>query len=118
MDIRLADNGDIDLTDGVLSLTTGREAVAQRLRQAISMFFGEWFLDKTRGIPYVQQVFVKNPNPVVIDTVFKRTILEEPAVTKLREFTLDLDTATRELSVDFRVSTTSGDIDFSEIVSP
>lgn len=113
-DIKLDDTGDIDFTNGELSLTDGVDAVRQRLSQRLSFFLGEWFLDRTRGIPYVQQVFIKNPNPAVIDAIFKREILAEPSIRELQSFTLDLDTITRVLTITFRALTTVGPIDFEE----
>lgn len=113
-DIKLADDGDIDLTAGEMTLTEGLEAISQRYMQRLNFFFGEWFLDKSRGIPFIQQIFVKRPNPVVIDTIFKREILEDPSARELQEFELDLETATRLLTLSFRVRTEIGDIDFEE----
>jgi hypothetical protein len=115
-DFRLDADGDLDLTNGEISLTgSGQEAIAQRLKQRLSFFLGEWFLDQTRGIPFIQQIFVKRPNPVVVDAVFKSEILQEPSVTELQEFELDLDTATRELTLSFRVQSEEGEINFSEV---
>lgn len=114
-DIRLDNSGDIDLTNGEMTLTTGVEAVAQRLKQRLGMFLSEWFLERSRGIPYIQQVFVKAPNPQVIDAVFKREVLAEPSLRELQSFELDLNTATRELTVRFRAIVDDGPIDFEEV---
>ena len=107
-------NGDVDITNGKLSLTTGLKAIEQRLAQRLRLFFTEWFLDKTRGIPWIQQIFKKNPNPVVVDAVIKREILAEPQVIELQTFSLDLDTTTRLLTVTFRALTTEGELNFQE----
>lgn len=107
-------NGDIDITENKLSLTTGLKAIEQRLSQRLRLFLGEWFLDQTRGVPWIQQVFKKNPNPVVVDAVIKREILAEPQVTELQTFSLDLDTATRILTVTFRALTEEGELNFQE----
>jgi len=116
-DILLDSTGDIDLTDGQLTLTTGLVATKQRLSQRLSLFAGEWFLDRTRGIPYIEQVFVKQPNPVVIDAVFKNEILSDPAVLELTKFELDLEVATRVLTITFSAITDDGPIDFLEAFS-
>lgn len=115
-DIKLdEENKDLVIENGKLLLTSGIDAVRQRLSQRLGLFLAEWFLDRRRGLPYIQQVFVKNPNPVVIDTVFKREILAEPNVTKLLSFSLDLETTTRLLTVTFRAETTTGTLDFEEV---
>lgn len=107
-------NGEIDLTNNKMTLTTGLKAIEQRISQRLRLFLGEWFLDKTRGVPWIQQVFKKNPNPVVVDAVIKREILAEPTVRELQIFELDLDTATRILTVTFKAITTEGVLDFRE----
>lgn len=112
--IRLNEDGDVDITEGKLSLTSGTEATAQRLKQRLSLFFGEWFLDRSRGVPYFEHIFVKNPSPTVIDSVIKREIVSDPAVIELQEFDLDLDTATRKLDIAFKARTDEGLVDFSE----
>lgn len=112
--IKLDDNGDIDTTNNEVTLTSGLEATEQRLRQRLNLFFQEWFLDRTRGIPYIQQIFVKRPVPAVVDTIFKTEILRDPAVLELQQFELDLDTATRILTLTFRALTDDGPINFEE----
>ena len=113
-DIKLGTSGDIDLTNGAVSLTSGVTSASQRIAQRLRFFYSEWFLDRTRGVPYIQQVFVKRPNPVVIDAIFKNEILADPAVIELKQFALDLDTATRVLTITFKALTSDGLIDFSE----
>ena len=110
----LDSTGDVDITENKLSLTTGQTAIAQRLSQRLRLFFGEWFLDKTRGVPWIQQVFVKNPNATIVDAVIKREIIAEPAVREIQTFELDLNTSTRLLTVTFRVLTSEGEINFQE----
>jgi len=106
--------GDADITAGRLSLTTELKAVEQRVSQRLKLFLGEWFLDRRRGVPWIQQVFLKNPNPVIIDAVITREILAEPQVIKLQEFSLDIDTTTRILTVTFKANTKSGELNFQE----
>lgn len=106
--------GDIDITEGKLTLTTGLKAVEQRIAQRLRLFFGEWFLDKTRGVPWIQQVFKKNPNPDVVDSAIKREILSEPQVRELQTFLLDLDTSSRVLTVTFKALTSEGELNFQE----
>jgi len=106
---------DISIVQGNLFMT-GETLVAikQRLSQRLGLFLAEWFLDQSRGIPYIEQVFKKNPNPTVIDAIFKGEIIKEPTVKEFRSFSLDLDPVTRELTVAFNVLTVVGPLDFSE----
>ena len=114
-DIKLeTDTHDLEVINGELSLTEGLEARSQHLKQRMGMFFGEWFLNTLRGIPYVQQVFKKNPNPVVIDSIFKNEIVSTQGVLELQTFSLDLEETTRELTVSFKARTDDGILVFEE----
>ncbi len=106
--------GDMDIADGKLTLTTGLVAVQQRITQRLRFFLAEWFLQKDRGVPWIQQVFKKNPNPVIVDAVIKREIIAEPTVIELKSFNLDIDTATRILTVTFSALTKEGELNFQE----
>jgi len=111
--IKLDSTGDMDLTDGNATLTSGSEATAQRISQRLKLFLGEWFLDLTRGVPYFQQILVKSPNPVVVDAVLKREIIADPAVLELQRFDVSLDTGLRLMTVDFKVLTDAGPVDLT-----
>jgi hypothetical protein len=99
VDIALDADGDLDFTDGELRLLTGVEAIAQHLRIRFRTFLGEWHLDQRIGIPYFQHVFVKNPNPVLIRSIFREVALGTPGVKLIARLELDLDRTTRTLSV-------------------
>ena len=54
-DIVLTDDGDIMLIDNA-------ERVAQQIVISLRFWLGEWFLDTSLGVPYLEYVLVKNPN--------------------------------------------------------
>ena len=101
-DIRLDVNGDIDITNGEVSLTMEIDGIVQHLKQRLRFFYGEWFLDKTKGVPYIQQILKKNPEPVIVDLILKRAILETPGVLELLEFSIEIINAFRELKLEFK----------------
>ena len=107
--------GDIEL-DGVdLGLTTGTEAIQQHLSQRLKTFLEEWFLDKRVGIAYLQQILKKNPDPVVVDSILKRQIVNTPGVRELTRFVIDISSA-RLMTLTFSARTTDGVINFSEVI--
>jgi hypothetical protein len=69
--------GDIVIPPRILK---GAAAIAQRLRTRLRFFKGEWFLDKRQGMPYYEQVLVKNPDLTLVRSLFRRAILETPGV--------------------------------------
>lgn len=100
-----------------LATISGIDAIEQHLRQRLQFFRGEYKHDLTRGIPYHDEFFKKNPNPIVMDSILKDVILETPGVIELLSFQLDLDESTRILSVTFKVDTDSGILDYTKEIS-
>lgn len=107
---------DLIIQNGDLVLNSGLEAIRQNLQSRLSFFLGEWFLDVDAGVPYYQDVLKKNPDPVILDGVFKDAILGTPGVIGLDEFDMQMDTALRQLKLTFRARTTDGPIDFDELL--
>lgn len=52
-DLALDANGDLDLTGGGY-LVEGQAAIAQRLTIRLKTFLGEYFIDATRGLPWLE----------------------------------------------------------------
>ena len=98
-------NGDIAIENNNLVLIDGEDSLLQRIRSNILFFRGEWFADRTRGVPWFQDVFVKNPNPSVLNAIFGDVIRGVQGVRSLDLLTFDLDSETRQLTIQFQVST-------------
>jgi len=116
-DLELDDNGDIFVENGDLSMTMGVDAIAQCVSQRLKTFLGEYFLDSREGIPWIQQILKKGADPVIIDSVIKRTIVQSPGVLQITEFSLLIDRSTRELQIQFKADSVDGEIEFSEVYS-
>ena len=97
--------GDLNITNFDLALTSSNEEyLSQKLWIRFKTFLGELFVDTSLGIPYFESVFIKNPDFVLITSIFKAVILSEPLVAELLKFDLvSLDGATRNLRVDWTV---------------
>lgn len=106
-------NGDIDLKNGDFYFVTGVDATVQFIIQTLRLFLAEWFLDENLGMPYFDEVFVKNPNPVALDSIFKTKIIECPGVEELMAFSMEIDSVTRELTITGRIRAFDGEADFS-----
>lgn len=99
---------DLGLSNGDFVITDGDVAVAQNLRQRLRLFLGEWFLAQNAGVPYHDEVFVKNPRWAVLDALFKAEILGTEGVVELLSFLMSLNTVTRTLNLIFEVRTENG----------
>lgn len=110
--LKMNDNDDIEILNNTASLTENDSdiEISQRLKQRLKFFYGEWFLDKTKGLPWFQLIWVKGTKAELIEAAFIDMIIGTDGVTSLQSFDdLDLDSATRKLSVKFDVKTINGE---------
>lgn len=115
-----ATGSNILLTDDP-SYPVGR-AVMQDVFIRLRMFYGEWFLDPTQGIPYFRYVLVVNPDQRLIESIFRRVVLGTPGIASLDSFSMTFDRPNRQLFVTFVARMTSGQTfsstDFTPFVIP
>ncbi len=74
---------DLLIVNGNLVLVDGVGAIQQHVVQRIRIFLGEWFMDNTIGIPFFDQVLIKNPDQSKIDAIFQNVILGTPGMEQL-----------------------------------
>lgn len=94
---------DLIFVNGTPTVTqTQSEIVAQRLKIKLQTFLGEWFLDRTIGVPYFQQILGKGRSKQAIDVIFQNIIANDEGVIEIREFSSSLDSG-RGYSMTFSV---------------
>lgn len=98
----------IDPGTGDIQLVDGAARVAQQIKVTLLLFLGEWFLDTSFGVPYFEDILVKSPKWGTVNAVLRARISNVPGVTRIRRLTLDMNRATRELSVTFEAETLYG----------
>lgn len=103
-DLHLDVNGNIATADGL-------EGLRQKVRQKLRLFQGEWFLDITAGVPYFQDVFVRQTTAGLVAQILNNEILEEPETVEITTFTADINPDTRTFSYAATVSTVFGDME-------
>lgn len=108
----LIDNikNDLVITNGDLSLVKGSDAIAQSVQQRLQMFYQEWFLDNTQGVPYFQNILVKQPNFDVVTATIQNCILATPGITELVGYSYQYTNSTRVLTIAFQAKCTNGQI--------
>lgn len=115
--IKLTDDGDIDVTGNTLQFVSGQEEQQQIAKQRLQTFRGEWFLDTSIGIPYFQTIFRRNTDIALIDAIYIEEISNIPGFISLLEYNSVLDTETRELSLTWKARTVNGVINFDEVIT-
>lgn len=102
--------GDLAMSKRNLTLATEQEALAQLCESRLMMFKNDYFLDKTQGIPYITQVFVKSTDIALTDSFFKNVLLTTPGVNSLISYKGDYDGKLRKYNINFKVDTSEGTI--------
>lgn len=103
---------DLQIVNGDLVWVTGKDAIKQNILQRLNTYAGEWFLDVTAGLPYFDQILVKNPDQGAIEALIQNEILNTPGVVALVTFSVSVNFSTRVLTINFSVATTDGIVDW------
>lgn len=99
--------------DGSLATVTDAAAVAQHVTQHLKFWEGEWFLDTTAGVPWLEFVFVRPFDQAVSETVLKDAILGVPGVREIVAFGVEFHPTRREFEAyDVQILT-----EFDEVVT-
>ena len=117
LDLLLDDNG-VVLRGGDWAFAIDREGIQQRISQVLKTIAGEWFLDLDYGLPYFEQVLVKNPNLPSVQDIFRRAILSVKGVSSVERLNLSLDTTSRTLTVSWVVLTDLGLLVGTDNITP
>lgn len=107
---------DLKITKGDLSLNSGIQYVIQLLKIRLQFFAGEWFLDTTKGLPFFEEILIKNPDVPSIESLLKASIIETDGVLELIEFSSVFSASNRSLSVEFKVTSIYGDIELNQTI--
>lgn len=103
-----------DYTISLPFLVNSPAAVAQAILTRLRLWTGEWFLDRTEGTPWDQQVLGPraNSNP---DAAIKQRILGTAGVTGITSYSSSYVGSTRAFSVTATVATLYGAATVTEV---
>lgn len=108
INLQLDENGDIFTRNYGLARISGNDQIAQRISTRLKLLLGEWFLDTGAGIPWFDQILIKNPNRAIVQGVLKRAILQTPKVNELISFDISEDSINRKIVLKFAVTVSDG----------
>lgn len=111
-------NGDIALdSTGRLAVVTGAEALRQKLETRLRLYRGEWFLDTSSGVPYLQRILgrgsERSPNDLSsgsLNQIFDAECLKESEVRSIVRSESVFDTAKRSFSYTAELDTIYGTV--------
>jgi hypothetical protein len=103
MDILLSADGDLHLTKkGDITLTN---SVAQKIRIRLKWWLGEWRWDEEEGLPYKDELFIKNPDTDGFEMAVREKIFEVDEVTEVKDVSVTYDRKTRAGRIRFTALT-------------
>ncbi len=117
LDLLLGPSG-VVIRNGDWAFAEDRTGIQQRISQVLKTIAGDWFLDLDYGIPYFEQILVKNPNLPSVQDLFRRALLSVKGVSSVERLTLDLNTTSRTLTVNWVVLTDLGLLVGTDQISP
>ncbi len=97
-DLLLDKNGDLVFTNGDVSFT---DSVVQAITVRLRWFLGEWKINTDFGVPYYDDVFVKNPNKVLLEERIREEILSVEEVEEVSSVSINIDSNTRAATINF-----------------
>jgi hypothetical protein len=89
---------------------SGADKVAQQIKMNLLTFLGEWFLNVTYGVPYLEDILVKNPRMASVETILRQHISSVPDVIRIDNLGIDWNRQDRILFVEFTCTTNLGPI--------
>ena len=110
LDLKLdTTNQDLVMDGTDLALVNGIDATLQSLKQRLYLWQGEWFLDTTEGVPYLQEIFVNGQRLDIIRNILLRVVAGTVGIATITRFTAEPE-ANRGLFVSFEgTATDTGD---------
>lgn len=115
--LKLDNNFDLVLVDNDFVEIQGRDAIRQHLACRFGIFLGEFIYDTAAGVPWYQDILIKNPQFAIVSADLKRTVLDTPGITDLLSFDFSFDNGRRMATLDFKAQSTNGVIDFTQEVA-
>jgi hypothetical protein len=88
----------------------GADRVAQQIKITLLAFLGEWFLDVNFGVPYLEEILIKNPRLTTVESILRSKIMAVPDVLRITFFSMDFDRQKRDLRVEYHCNTLLGAI--------
>lgn len=110
-DLLLDQNNNLVIVNGDFQFSKGVAGVVQECRIKLSMFRGEWFLNRAVGISFWQEILGRKPERAIaaITSEFYQALTSVEDVIDVIRLAVEYDGATRTIGVRWAVKTRFGD---------
>lgn len=119
---RLDANHDMTFGSGLANFAVDAEATAQNVRTRLQTLQGEWFLDTTAGVPYLNNATVskaitdKPADPAWADAVIQAEILDTDGVQAITSYSSVFNRSKRTFAVAVTIQTVYGTTENIEVI--
>ena len=107
-DFKSDNDGEWVIDGGDFTTVADGDAVPQGIRIRVGMFLGECYLNESIGVDYVDSIFVKNPDQLLVRSLLERAISGTPDVTNVSGAQLVNDGG-RAYGISYSADTIYGD---------
>ncbi len=76
------------------------DALRQRVKRRLLTFYGEWFLNRKKGVDYFGKVLGVQPQPLVVYAEFRRVLQDDDEVAGIKSLNIDLDNDVMTVSAE------------------
>ena len=98
MDIMLDNKGDLLFKDNDILLA---DSVAQKIKIRLLWFEKEWRWNREQGLPYFEDILIKDYDVNHIESIIRQSIFEIEEVTEVKDVKLTVNRQTRVATIKF-----------------
>lgn len=119
---RLDLNHDMTFGAGLANFCVDAEATAQNVRTRLELLQGEWFLDVSAGIPYLDNQYVtkaitdKPADLAFTEAAIQQEILDTDGVSAITSFESEFDADTRVFDAQATIQTEFGTTENIQVI--
>lgn len=118
-ELKLGVDGDLIMQNGDFILTTKKsEIVVQRLGITLKTFQGEWFLDRSFGVPYLQQIVGVARKSEVVNRIILSQIASDPDVESITSYNSTFERYDRVYTLTANIVIDEENVQFLYSVDP
>ncbi len=107
---QLDENGDRIIKNGQAVMISGKECLAQRLKNSIRLDKGSWFLDTDKGIEWPDILGYKSVSTRVIYSRVLNILKNDSEVSSVNSIDITADRSERGMTITFSVNSIYGEV--------
>lgn len=108
--------GDLAFDGVTVAVVEGKDAIAQEIQTRLRWWRGQWFLDASAGVPYLESILTKGVTDATVRVILLREILAVRGVLRVPSLVVTIDRAVRYATVfAAEIETTEGALSLSAL---